>query len=133
MRTLLHTEFVALLNRAGVSQAGFGRLAGVTARQVNNWAKGRAALPKWVALIAVMMEDYTPETLETAVEAADFSWSEVLGIPAGSDVSAVRKAMLRLASIYHPDKGGLSEQMVRVNAAYARALRTASITEPGDH
>ena len=50
-----------------------------------------------------------------------------------SDVSAVRKAMLRLASIYHPDKGGLSEQMVRVNAAYARALRMASITEPGDH
>jgi len=133
MRALLHTEFVALLNRADVTQAGFGRLAGVTARQVNNRARGRAALPKWAALIAVMMEDYTPEALKIAVEAANFSWSEVLGIPAGSDLLAVRKAMLRLASIYHPDKGGLSEQMVRVGAAYGHALRTASITEPGDH
>jgi len=28
MRTLLHTEFTALLVRAGTSQAGFARLAG---------------------------------------------------------------------------------------------------------
>ncbi len=30
-RALLHTEFAALLSRAGVSQAAFARLAGVTA------------------------------------------------------------------------------------------------------
>ena len=36
MRTLLATELTALLDRAGLSQAGFARLAGVTARQVNN-------------------------------------------------------------------------------------------------
>ena len=42
MRALLHTEFAALLARAGVSQASFARLTGVTARQVNNWARGRA-------------------------------------------------------------------------------------------
>ncbi len=41
MRTLLATEFTALLDRAGLSQAAFGRLTGVTARQVNNWARGR--------------------------------------------------------------------------------------------
>jgi len=35
MRALLHAEFSALLSRAGVSQAAFARLAGVTARQVN--------------------------------------------------------------------------------------------------
>ena len=34
MKTLLHTEFNALLARAGVSQAAFARLAGLTARQV---------------------------------------------------------------------------------------------------
>ena len=36
MRALLHTEFAVLLSRAGMSQAAFARLAGVTARQVNN-------------------------------------------------------------------------------------------------
>jgi DNA-binding transcriptional regulator YiaG len=42
MRALLHTEFDSLLARAGASQASFARLTGVTARQVNNWARGRA-------------------------------------------------------------------------------------------
>jgi DNA-binding transcriptional regulator YiaG len=46
MRALLHTEFNALLARAGVTQAGFARLAGLTPRQVNNWARGRAAVPQ---------------------------------------------------------------------------------------
>ena len=124
MRALLYTEFVAILNHAGITQAGFGRLTGVSARQINNWAKGRDAIPKWAALIAMMMEHFTPEALEITVEAADFSWSEVLGIPAASDALAVRKAMLRLALIYHPDKGGLSEQMTRINAAYEEALGT---------
>ncbi len=31
MRALLHTEFAALLSRAGVSQTAFARLAGMTA------------------------------------------------------------------------------------------------------
>lgn len=108
-------------------------ITGVTARQVNNWANGRATLPKWAALIAVMMEDYTPEALEIAVETADFSWNEVLGVPPDSDVSATRQATLRMALLYHPDKGGQPDQMVRVSAAYEHALRTASIAEPDDH
>jgi transcriptional regulator with XRE-family HTH domain len=37
----MHTEFAALLARAGVSQAAFARLAGLSPRQVNNWARGR--------------------------------------------------------------------------------------------
>ena len=45
MRTLLHTEFAVLLARADVRQAAFARLTGVTPRQVNNWARGRAAVP----------------------------------------------------------------------------------------
>jgi DNA-binding transcriptional regulator YiaG len=49
MRALLHTEFDALLARAGVSQASFARLTGVTARQANNWARGRALVPQWAA------------------------------------------------------------------------------------
>jgi DNA-binding transcriptional regulator YiaG len=45
VRALLHTEFAALLARADVSQAAFARLSGYTPRQVNNWARGRAAAP----------------------------------------------------------------------------------------
>jgi hypothetical protein len=36
MRALRPTAFAALLARAGVGQAGFARIAGVTARQVDN-------------------------------------------------------------------------------------------------
>jgi len=32
MKDLLHTELVALLNRAGATQTGFSRLTSVTAR-----------------------------------------------------------------------------------------------------
>jgi transcriptional regulator with XRE-family HTH domain len=42
MRPLLHTEFAALLARAGVSQAAFARLSGYTPRQLNNWCRGKA-------------------------------------------------------------------------------------------
>jgi hypothetical protein len=45
VRALLDTEFAALLARADVSQAAFARLSGYTPRQVNNWARGRAAAP----------------------------------------------------------------------------------------
>lgn len=36
-------------------------------------------MPKWAALVAAMMEDFTPEAIEIAVEATVFDWSEVLG------------------------------------------------------
>ena len=102
----MHTEFVALLNRADVTQAGFARLTGITSRQVNNWAKGRAAIPRWAALIAAMMEDFTPEAFEIAPKATDFDWSNVLEVSVNSDVWTIRRAMLRLAALSHPDKGG---------------------------
>ncbi len=35
----------------------------VTARQVNNWTRGRAAVPRWAALLAVVLEDATAEAL----------------------------------------------------------------------
>ncbi len=53
MRTLQHAEFVALLAAADVSQASFARLSGVSTRQVNKWCRGRVALPRWAALLAV--------------------------------------------------------------------------------
>ena len=75
-KALLHTEFVALLARAGVTQADFARLTGVTARQVNNWARGRAAVPPWAALLAVVLEQSTPEMLLIAADETAFRWHE---------------------------------------------------------
>jgi len=59
-----------LLARADVSQAAFARLAGVTARQVNNWCRGRAAVPPWAALLAVVLQDHSPEELAILAEEA---------------------------------------------------------------
>ena len=123
MRALLHTEFNALLARAGVTQAGFARLAGLTPRQVNNWARGRAAVPKWAALLVVALDALTPDGVEIMVEDAEFRWHEILGVAPNADQATLRRAMTRLAMLYHPDKGGQPEQMIRVNAAYERALR----------
>jgi transcriptional regulator with XRE-family HTH domain len=126
MRALLHTEFDALLARAGVSQASFARLTGVTARQVNNWARGRAAVPKWAALLAVMLETFSPEALTISLEEAAFTSHEILGIPPNADAATARRAMTRLALRYHPDKGGRPEEMTRINAAYEAAQSVKS-------
>ena len=123
MRALLHTEFDALLARAGVSQASFARLTGVTARQVNNWARGRALVPRWAALLAAALQDFSPEALTISLEEAEFSWREILGVPSNADTAVARRAMTQLALRYHPDKGGQPEQMSRINAAYEAAQR----------
>ena len=59
-----------LLARADVSQAAFARLAGVTARQVNNWCRGRASVPPWAALLAVILQERSPEALAILAEEA---------------------------------------------------------------
>ena len=64
------TQFAAFLARADVSQAAFARLTGVTPRQVNNWARGRATVPRWAVMLAVLLQDHSPEALTIAVEEA---------------------------------------------------------------
>ena len=125
----MHTEFVALLAHADLSQAGFARLAGVTARQVNNWARGRARVPQWATLLAIALEELTPELLTIMLDEVDFSWPEVLGVAATADATTARRAMTQLALRYHPDKGGAPEQMVRINAAYEAARKAINLAE----
>jgi len=129
MRALLHTEFTALLARAGTSQAGLARLAGLTARQVNNWCRGRAAVPPWAAVLAAILEQRSPDALDMMVDDAQFSWHETLGVPPNADPDAVRFAMRRLALRYHPDQGGTEAQLTRINTAYTRA-RMAPVERP---
>jgi transcriptional regulator with XRE-family HTH domain len=121
MRTLLHTEFAALLARTGTSQAGFARLSGLTPRQVNNWCRGRSAVPPWAAALAVVLGEHAPEAIAMLLEEAAFAWHETLGVPPAADANTVRRAMTRLALGYHPDKGGTQPQMTRINAAYEQA------------
>ena len=56
MRTLAGIAFATLLARADVSQAAFARLVGVTPRQVNNWCRGRAAVPVWAAILTRVLQ-----------------------------------------------------------------------------
>ncbi len=123
MRALLSTEFTALLAKADLSQAAFARLAGITARQVNNWARGRAAIPQWAALLASALTEQSAELLIHRLGEATFSWAEVLGVSPDAGPAEARRAMTRLALIYHPDKGGTAEQMVRINSAYEEAQK----------
>jgi hypothetical protein len=123
MRALLGTEFAALLARADVSQAAFARLSGHTSRQVNNWCRARAAVPRWAAALALLLPDASPEAVLILSEAVQFRWHETLGVPPNADAGTIRRAWARLAHAHHPDKGGTQEQMVRLNAAYERAGR----------
>jgi len=75
------------------------------------------------ALLVVALDALTPYGVEIMVEDAEFRWHEILGVAPNADQATLRRAMTRLAMLYHPDKGGQPEQMIRVNAAYERALR----------
>jgi hypothetical protein len=68
MHRLTNAVFATLLDRAGVSQAAFPRLTGVTPRQVNKWCRGRAAVPVWAGVIAVVLQDRSLEALTLDIE-----------------------------------------------------------------
>jgi transcriptional regulator with XRE-family HTH domain len=63
METISGSAFTALLSRANVSQAGFARLSGVTPRQVNNWCRNRAAMPRWATMLALALRELSVEGL----------------------------------------------------------------------
>ena len=78
-------------------------------------------MPKWAAVLAATLAEFSPDGLEIMVEAADFSWAETLGLPPNAEPSLARSAVMKLALAYHPDKGGTTDQMARINAAYEKA------------
>lgn len=49
-------------------------------------------------------------------------WWRVLGVHEGSDGAEIKSAYRRLASEYHPDKGGSRQRMAEINQAYRTAL-----------
>jgi hypothetical protein len=124
MRTLLHTEFAALLTRTGTSQARF------SPGQINNGCRGRAAVPPWAAVLAAILDERAPDALEMVVEDARFSWHETLGVPPGAEADAIRLADGRLARRYASDQGGTKRQRARLKAAYAQARTTPEDPSP---
>jgi transcriptional regulator with XRE-family HTH domain len=117
----LDTSTTVLLARTGTSQAGFARLAGFSPRQVNNWCRGRAAVPPWAAALAVLPEECSSEAVTMLVEEAAFAWHETLGVSPGIGTDEIYRAMRRLAERCAPDQGGSDAQRTRIDAAYAQA------------
>ena len=82
MDTSRPAALAELLDRADVRQATFARLAGVTARQVNNWCRGRARAPRWALVLAAILAERSPEELALTLDEA---LSELaVDAPAGS-------------------------------------------------
>jgi hypothetical protein len=53
----------------------------------------------------------------------DHAWREALGLPHGcKDIALVRRTYRKLAKELHPDVGGDTARMAKVNEAYAQAL-----------
>ena len=63
MEMISGSAFTALLSQADVSQAGFARLSGVTARQVNNWRRDRATVPRWATMLALALRELSVAAL----------------------------------------------------------------------
>lgn len=68
MESISGPAFKAILAQAGVNQAEFARFADVTARQVNNWCRGRATVPRWAALLAIALRELSAEALTIMLE-----------------------------------------------------------------
>ena len=133
MRTLLHTEFLALLKRATLSQVAFAQVTGVSTRQVNKWATGAAVVPLWAGVLAAAMLVITdevsvgrmkPDEVTRHMRESAFGWYDILGIdPSKATRADAQKAYKKLALRYHPDQGGSNEAMRRVTAAWEAAKR----------
>lgn len=51
------------------------------------------------------------------------SWWDILGISQYAEADEIRNAYRSLAQEHHPDRGGDASQMVKINQAYALALK----------
>lgn len=68
MDSLPGTVFTECLAAAGLTQAGFARLAGISPRQVNKWCRNRAAVPRWAAILALALQEQSAESLAITLE-----------------------------------------------------------------
>ena len=126
---LLFTEFTALLNRSGLSQRAFAKLADYTPQHVNAWCRGRKPVPTCASLLLkiicyqVELAEITPQQFFETLRDVEIEWWETLGVAPEAQPSEVRTAWKGLAKQLHPDFGGNALLMARVNAAYEHFKR----------
>ncbi len=120
MHKPLHTEFDALLRRACVMQTEFAVMCGVTTKAVNNWCRGRQAVPRWAWVIAHVMDQVDVYAQPT------FRWDQTLGVCPPLTLAKAMRARAVLAKQYHPDIGGDVQAMQRINAALDAAKKELS-------
>jgi hypothetical protein len=56
------------------------------------------------ALLVFALDALTPDVVDIMVEEAEFRWHEILGVAPNADQATLRRAMTRLAMLYHPDQ-----------------------------
>ena len=76
MKRVSGSAFTALLAQAGLSQAAFARLTGVSPRQVNKWCRCQAAVPVWAGLAAALLRDHSPDAMIITLEEAVMAFEE---------------------------------------------------------
>ena len=54
--------------------------------------------------VTAVLQDTSPEAIQIRLEEIAFAWHETLGVPPNADAAALRRAMARLALIYHPGR-----------------------------
>ena len=117
---VIHTEFVATLTQANVTQSMFAKLCGVTNMGVNHWCRGRRAVPQWAWALALALKQVRASTLTMP---PNLPWHAVLGVSPKATARDVKLARAKLAKKYHPDTGGSTDAMQRINAAYDEGLQ----------
>lgn len=115
-----HTEFAALLRAAGLTQAAFARLSGVTSMAANNWCRGRSRVPQWAWVLASAAALVPADDLVIVPELA---WHQTLGVSPFATPQQISAARNALAKKYHPDVNGSRAAMQRINAAFEAAKR----------
>ena len=120
MPSVIHTEFAARLRQSGTTQVAFARLCGVTTMAVNHWCRGRRDVPQWAWALVNALAASEPAKL---LAPPRMPWHIVLNVPADCTAKAAAAARAKLAKRYHPDAGGDTAAMARINAAYDTAKK----------
>ena len=123
MPSVIHTEFAARLRQSRTTQVAFARLCGVTTMAVNHWCRGRRDVPQWAWALANALSALEPAKLRAPPRLA---WHVVLDVAPDCTAKAAAAARAKLAKRYHPDAGGDTAAMARINAAYDQAKKLRS-------
>jgi transcriptional regulator with XRE-family HTH domain len=127
---MLHTEFIAYLRRSQLTQSQFARILGVEPLTVWRWSKGGRPIPKYAENMIYLLLSFPDAKVlgirGRSIELPSLTPHEILGIPTTANRIEAKKAWKNLSLIVHPDRGGCTESMKRVNAAFDSIRKSSS-------